>query len=720
MTLRQTLATLLATATLALSAGSALAGIVPLATQYREALDAAAVFTTKFASAITPLYDYSSVPQTAGACHTGTPRAHALLIGSNKVLTDAPTADLLGPENDVDLLAAAFAARLGSDADIVALKGDAATRAGLHDAIAGLLARVQCGDLVTFYFTGHGTDPTAPLADIAKLDLAVKWALKRPADDPTHVTAAAVTALEAARLGMLVSGGTLAHPEMISARDVNDFVSVMRNRHADVMVLLDAPHAGAAHLLERQQAADATAGWSLSPAAAPDVPLIPDRGDFVVYYSSLGDENAVEKKFVMPDGHEVTHGAFSFAVAEVLQDSAVVTARSLGERLLPASWSNQIRANTYTAEGSNPDMRLFGRSAALERLADAIHITSPEPTRGPASVKSSAIEIAGTVSWTSPVTAVLVNGELAELGQNGRFTRKLALVNGANTIRVVALTRDNLLLQKSLDVVFAGDVDALKGSGKRYAVIIGNADYGAATGFNALATPIADADALEAVLTGKYGFTTAITLPSGQPASLSLRNASGRDTQMALYNVSQVAGDNDTVLIYYAGHGIYEPMTTTAFWVPTDAVAGVPPTYLSASTISEAIARIQARKVLLISDSCFSGALLRGGPPQAEKIDADKRLDALLALQKRKSRILISSGNNEPVSDAGGDGHSIFAQALLNGLDNEDHDEFSARELFDGYILTAVAANSKQEPQFRPLDNVGHDGGDVIFLKVGS
>jgi uncharacterized caspase-like protein len=184
--------------------------------------------------------------------------------------------------------------------------------------------------------------------------------------------------------------------------------------------------------------------------------------------------------------------------------------------------------------------------------------------------------------------------------------------------------------------------------------------------------------------------------------------------------VSQVAGDNDTVLIYYAGHGIYEPMTTTAFWVPTDAVAGVPPTYLSASTISEAIARIQARKVLLISDSCFSGALLRGGPPQAEKIDADKRLDALLALQKRKSRILISSGNNEPVSDAGGDGHSIFAQALLNGLDNEDHDEFSARELFDGYILTAVAANSKQEPQFRPLDNVGHDGGDVIFLKVGS
>jgi hypothetical protein len=419
----------------------------------------------------------------------------------------------------------------------------------------------------------------------------------------------------------------------------------------------------------------------------------------------------------MPDGSEVTHGEFTFALAEALQDSSALTAEGLAQRLKAVPDSGG-RGGTFQSEGSNPDMLLFGRSASLDRVADAIHITSPEPTRGPTSVKSASLEVAGTISWTSPATAVLINGELAELGADGRFTRKVALASGANTIKIVALTRDNLLLQKQVDVMFAGDADALKGSGKRYAVIIGNDAYGAATGFNELATPVADADALEAVLKQKYGFATEAALPSGQTASLSLRNASGRDTAMALYNVSQVAGDNDTVLIYYAGHGIYEPMTTTAFWVPTDAVAGVPPTYLSASTISEAIARIQARKVILISDSCFSGALLRGGPPEAEKIADDKRIDSLLALQKRKSRILISSGNNEPVADEGGNGHSIFAQALLNGLSNEDHDEFSARELFDGYILTAVTANSKQEPQFRPLDNVGHDGGDVVFVRA--
>jgi hypothetical protein len=471
-------------------------------------------------------------------------------------------------------------------------------------------------------------------------------------------------------------------------------------------------------LLEQQRLVDPGTGWSNVPGAASQARLVPDRGDFAAYYSSVDNRAGIEKTFVMPDGTSVVHGSFSFAFAEALQDSAAVTASGLADRLHDAASINPHDHRSFASEGSSPTMLLFERQPTLERVAGAIHVTSPEPMRGPTSVKSSSIEVAGTVSWTSPVTAVLVNGELADLGTDGRFTRKLNLATGANTIKIVALTRDNLLLQKSLDVVFAGDADALKGTGKRYAVIIGNDDYGAATGFNALTTPVADADALETLLKQRYGFLTEAALPSGQSASLSLRNASGRDTAMALYNVSQVAGDNDTVLIYYAGHGIYEPMTTTAFWVPTDAVAGVPPTYLSASTISEAIARIQARKVILISDSCFSGALLRGGPPEAEKIDADKRVDALLALQKRKSRILISSGNNEPVADEGGNGHSIFAQALLNGLSNEQNDEFSARELFDDYILTAVTANSKQEPQFRPLDNVGHDGGDVIFVRA--
>lgn len=681
--------------------------------QQRATVEEAYAILERTREAAVPLIDYAGAGLPEHECTSAPPRTYAILVGVDSA-GPGGLLNLKGAENDLDLIAAALPARLGDNAAVIALKGAAATRDSLRQNLLTVLGRLNCHDLVVFYFGGVGGFFDTPNFAEAKIAAAAI-----PKGDPTYEHAQIVRTIIGLPSAFYLSSTDAANLHPVTANDLSDFVANVRNRGADIAVALDALGSSQSNLLNRQRAIDPASGWTFG-GRAPDsgsARLVPNRGDFVVYYSALSDRHAIERKFTMPDGSELTHGEFTFALAEALQDNSVLTAEGLAERL-KALPDVSGRDGTFQSEGSNPDMLLFGRSASLERVADAIHITSPEPTRGPNSVTSSAIEVAGVINWTSPVTAVLVNGEVAELRADGRFTRKLTLNNGANTIKVIALTRDNLLLQKSLDVVFAGDVNALKGSGKRYAVIVGNADYGSTTGFNALQTPIADADALEAILTGKYGFATTVTLSSGQRTSLNLRNASGRDTAMALYNVSQVAGDDDTVLIYYAGHGIYEPMTTTAFWVPTDAVAGVPPTYLSASTISEAIARIQARKVILISDSCFSGALLRGGPPEAEKIDADKRVDALLALQKRKSRILISSGNNEPVADTGGNGHSVFAQALLNGLENEQFDEFSARELFDNYILTAITANSTQEPQFRPLDNVGHDGGDVIFLKT--
>ena len=92
---------------------------------------------------------------------------------------------------------------------------------------------------------------------------------------------------------------------------------------------------------------------------------------------------------------------------------------------------------------------------------------------------------------------------------------------------------------------------------------------------------------------------------------------------------------------------------------------------------------------------------------------------ALLALSQRRTRILISSGNNEPVADSGGKGHSVFARALITGLEDMPHDSFSARELFDGYLLPLVVANADQEPQYRPIERSGHEGGDVVFVRQG-
>lgn len=230
-----------------------------------------------------------------------------------------------------------------------------------------------------------------------------------------------------------------------------------------------------------------------------------------------------------------------------------------------------------------------------------------------------------------------------------------------------------------------------------------------------LETPFADVDALAGLLTEKFGYVTEATF-DGRPIPLILKDASGSQIADLLFQVSQFAGDADSVLIYYAGHGIYEQVTGAAFWVPADARAGYPPSYFDPDNLSKALTRIQAGNVLVISDSCYSGQLLRGDGA-AERIRGEDRMLALQRLSDRRSRILITSGGNEPVADTGGGGHSVFARALLTGLEKLEEDAFSARELFDDYIVPMVFGRAAQEPQYRAIEKSGHEGGDVVFVR---
>ena len=84
---------------------------------------------------------------------------------------------------------------------------------------------------------------------------------------------------------------------------------------------------------------------------------------------------------------------------------------------------------------------------------------------------------------------------------------------------------------------------------------------------------------------------------------------------------------------------------------------------------------------------------------------------------KKKSRTLLASGGNEPVLDDGGDGHSVFAAAFLNGLSKIEKDYFSAEELFYSHIKEQVAGNADQVPEYNIIRNSGHDGGDFIFRR---
>ena len=118
---------------------------------------------------------------------------------------------------------------------------------------------------------------------------------------------------------------------------------------------------------------------------------------------------------------------------------------------------------------------------------------------------------------------------------------------------------------------------------------------------------------------------------------------------------------------------------------------------------------MQAKHVMVVADSCFSGALTRGF-----KID-QQTPDYLERMVKKTARTVLTSGGLEPVMDSGGGGHSVFAQALLTLLE-ENTGVLDASKLFS-QLRPKVMSDSNQTPEYGDIHQAGHDGGDFLFVR---
>jgi len=360
----------------------------------------------------------------------------------------------------------------------------------------------------------------------------------------------------------------------------------------------------------------------------------------------------------------------------------------------------------------------------LDRTGDEVIDFQPDgpATRGMMTLAAPEVEVMGRIDWTAPALIVLVNQQRATLSPDGSFRHSLKLTHGVTNVTVNAWTHDNVQHTTTFQVEYKSEEQKLLGDGTRYAVLIANQNYGPETGMSTLSTPFADIDALERVLSETYGFTTSAIDAAGKPISLVRRDATEKDITRILHKISRIAGVDDTVLIYYAGHGAYESLTGNAYWVPVKSEAGFWDDYIKTSDVSDALRRIESNNVLLIADSCYSGGH-RGGAdleparPAQRGDTPEQRLTRYARMVGKRSRELISSGNLEVVLDGGGDGHSVFARALLNGLRNIDADYFSASELW-GRIHQEVFSNAEQEPQHIPLRSAGHEGGGFVFARA--
>lgn len=245
-------------------------------------------------------------------------------------------------------------------------------------------------------------------------------------------------------------------------------------------------------------------------------------------------------------------------------------------------------------------------------------------------------------------------------------------------------------------------------NGTYYALVIGINHY--PQGIPTLATAVADANSVGDELQRRYGFVVQRLLDKQATRASIL-------TQINWYRDHLKPEDN--LLIYYAGHGYSDRDADRAYWLPVDADSAFSPNRISADDLATEVRVQAARHVLIISDSCYSGDLSRDLGMIPSPSDQAIYLRYLGKMLKSRSRTIMASGGDEPVADNGTDGHSVFAYALLQGLEEADENMFTASDLFAQHLRQRVGGASDQQPRYDVIRNSNHEEGDFVFMKNG-
>lgn len=251
------------------------------------------------------------------------------------------------------------------------------------------------------------------------------------------------------------------------------------------------------------------------------------------------------------------------------------------------------------------------------------------------------------------------------------------------------------------DYYYDDDDQLVLNFGDFYALIVGVNDYESEE-ITDLYEPIQDAKTLRQVLLSKYQFTAEKTILLEDPTRTDLLNS--------LENLANSIKANDSLLIFYAGHGYWDEKFRQGYWLPADARQKTKTSWISNATIRDYIYGIKTKHTLLIADACFSGGLFRTrGAFQAET----KLESTLFQMTSRKA---ITSGTLTEVPD-----NSVFMKYLVKNLESNESRYLTSQDLFARFKI-AVLNNSplNQVPQYGVVQGSGDEGGDFIFVRKES
>ncbi len=313
------------------------------------------------------------------------------------------------------------------------------------------------------------------------------------------------------------------------------------------------------------------------------------------------------------------------------------------------------------------------------------------------------------------------NGLLEELEGLNELIASLKQENDNNKTKLAKIEKENQKRKLRTVVTkeqptFEGDAKELVAKdinfGKYYALVIGIADY---DNVEKLDTPINDTLEVAEILEKQYGFEVT-----------KLLNADNISVMEAINNLNAQLTDKDNLLIFYAGHGVTVQTgeLESGYWLPTNADA--PPrdtNWVSNEFITRHLARLNAKRVLVVADSCYAG-LLSSSPDFLMLGDNANSVEFLKYKADKRSRLLLTSGGNLPVLDRANANskNSIFAKAFIRTL-KENEGIMTGPEIYRS-ISDQVKSESKtaqfdQEPAYKVIKGAGHEVGEFFFVKQG-
>lgn len=248
------------------------------------------------------------------------------------------------------------------------------------------------------------------------------------------------------------------------------------------------------------------------------------------------------------------------------------------------------------------------------------------------------------------------------------------------------------------------DLDFSVGDSKNYLLLMAVDKY---KYWKSLSNPVKDARDIKRLLKDKYGFEDENIFEYYN------EEVTPESVREAFEKLKEKGTNIDNLLVYYSGHGYYDPSFDLGYWVPSEGKtnSGATGTYIPNDNIRNYVKALEFKHVFLVADACFSGALFQDD-------NATKGLESE-KMESIKSRWGLSAGNIEEVSDGEKGKNSPFAYNFINYLQNNLKDKLQVKELID-FVVAQVKANTQQEPIGKPLSGVGHEGGQFGFKLQGS